>query len=633
MKKWYKRYHWLFFIFCTITLYPSISSAQIQFADVTEEAGIDHIFGIFEGTFGGGAAVIDYNNDGWEDVFIAGGKSENQLLKNNGDGTFTKVSPAGFSSLSDLVTQSATVADVNKDGWPDLFVTTIARISGNTFKKAPNVLLINTKDGDFEDQSETWNLTESTFSTSASFGDVNRDGYPDLYVCNYFENYDGGLDQYGGPIFGSSTRPGKDLFYINDQGRGFIEASEAYGIERMGLTFQALWTDVDNDNDLDILVANDFGNRGTPNLLYRNDFPQNSFTEIGTEKEFDFGINGMGIAACDVNMDGWLDYFVTNIQASPFFINRGAEATFFEQSIPRGTGFFHLVTDSGYRANPVSWGANFFDVDHDMDQDLYVTNGCLNPILAPNPNLLLENDKGKFQDIAKATQTNDHSIGRGSVVFDYDHDGDLDLLVVNQQPHNDEEIGVEFRGTRLYQNNTNSFNHWLKLQLKGQTSESNGIGARVEVFVERRKLVREVYGGSSHASQNSLLAHFGLGQSAMVDSIRISWPASQVQLIKNVQADQLITVEEEAPAFEDITLYPNPFSDLILIDVPSRHIGATAQVQLISLTGQVLAESQISGLRPYANALNLHASISPGIYLLQLSGEGFSYTQKLVKGN
>ena len=186
------------------------------------------------------------------------------------------------------------MADVNKDGWPDLFVTTIALVSGSTFDEAPNVLLINQGDGTFSDETRAYGLTESTFSTSASFGDVNGDGFPDLYVCNYFENFEGSLDKFSGPVSNGTTRPAKDLLYINRFGSQFTESSRQYGIEAPGLTFQGLWSDFDNDRDLDLLVANDFGNRGTPNLLYRNEYPNPKFTEIGFSKGFNYGINGMG---------------------------------------------------------------------------------------------------------------------------------------------------------------------------------------------------------------------------------------------------------------------------------------------------------------------------------------------------
>ena len=609
---------------------------QPQFTDVTEQAGIDHIFHVFEGTFGGGAAVIDIDQDGWEDVFLAGGAEGNQLLKNQGDGTFKDISEeAGLNSLDGLVTQGAASADVNRDGWPDLFVTTIAVVAGTTFTEAPNVLLINNQDGSFSDQSVAYGIVEPTFSSSASFGDVNQDGYPDLYVSNYFDNFEGRLDDFSGPISGGSTQPGKDLFYLNDQGRRFIESSQAYGIDHIGLGFQGLWTDFDNDRDLDLLIANDFGNRTTPNLLYRNDYPASSFTEIGEEMNFDFGINGMGIGACDINMDGMLDYFVTNIQASPLFINHGAEAPFTEESIPRGSGFFTVITDNGNGITPISWGVNFFDMDHDMDQDLFISNGCLNPMLAPNPNLMLENTNGRFQDKAKLSLTNDHSIGRGSVVFDYDQDGDMDLLVVNQGPHEEEDIGIDFLGTRLYRNDHNNQQGWLKVKLKGDRSDLQGIGSRVEARMGDKLLVREVYAGASHESQNSTIVHFGLGTNSTVDSLTVKWTSGITQVIPNVSANQTIEVVEKGRVDTgekgEMTAFPTYFDETITLKY-SFPESANFHLSVLDAQGRRIAQLIKKGQGFGGSYLwQVPNDLGAGLYMFLLQTDTENYVSKAIK--
>lgn len=620
-------------MFC---VFPVASWAQPVFTDVTDAAGINHSFEIFQGIFGGGAAVIDFDKDGWEDVFIAGGAGEDQLLRNLGNGTFENVSlKAGFDVLEDFVTQGAAVADVNKDGWPDLFLTTITYVSGNTFGEAPNVLLINDKDGTFSDQSLAYGIVEGTFSSGASFGDVNRDGYPDIYVSNYFENFEGSLDEFEGPLVNGNTSPAKDLLYINVNGERFVESSASYGIERRGLTFQGLWTDIDNDNDLDILVANDFGNRETPNLVYRNEFPVMAFTEIGADKKFDYGINGMGLGACDINMDGFMDYLVSNIQVSPFFVNQGPDAPFVEQSALRRAAFATVSTDAGNRVVPVSWGVNFFDVDNDMDSDLYLSNGCLNPSLTPNPNLLLENTEGRFSEYGSVTNTNDHSISRGSIVFDYDHDGDMDLLVVNQKPYQDENIGVELKGTRLFRNDNSNQNNWLKIKLEGNKSESSGIGSRVEVYVGENMLVKEVYGGSSHESQNSSLLHFGLGAFTSADSVIIKWSGSGKQILTEVAAGQVLAVVEDAifvgGDISGLKIYPVPFTDHILLDVPGNLFQESGLVRILDSRGNEIYRRLFPSLDFLGNKVDIKHNLSAGVYIVLIETVKGNFQEKILK--
>ena len=523
---------------------------QTEFTDVTQEAGINHSFTVFQGTFGGGGAVLDYDLDGHEDIFLAGGADTGRMYKNMGDGTFSDVTESSglAQALQDIVTQGAASADVNRDGYPDLFVTTIASVdhAGSEFTKQHNLFFINQGNGTFSDQTLRYNITaDLSFSTGASFGDFNKDGLPDLYVSNYFKDFNGNLDDFTGPVVGDTGGPSRDLLYINNGGIGFEEVSEKYGMVHTGFGFQGVWTDFDNDNDLDLMIANDFGDRATPNLLYRNNYPEESFTEVSEALNADFGINAMGIGVGDINMDGWLDYFVSNLSTSPLLVGQGKDRPFTNETNARGTGFSTVTTDGGAGVAPVSWGANFFDVDNDMDVDLFVNNGGLNPSPIPNPNLFFENTDGMFENTAFFAGLNDHSYGRGSLVFDYDNDGDMDLLIINQAPHNGiPPEGFEAGPTRLFRNDTQNKN-WLKVKLNGEESGTNGIGTRLMAYVDKKIMVREVHAGSSHESQNSLIAHFGLNEHEKLDSIRILWNRGKEQLLKDVTANQLLQVNEK----------------------------------------------------------------------------------------
>ncbi len=626
-------------MYCLILSSSILSvSGQPQFTDVTEASGIDHFFYVFDGTFGGGAAVLDYNLDGFEDIFVTGGNGNNRLYKNNGDATFDDVSiQAELSVLDDKVTQGAVAADVNKDGYPDLYVTTIVSIGGENFEESTDVLLINDGDGSFTDKSEDYGLTLKTFSSGASFGDVNKDGFPDLFVTRYFNNFEGRLDQFGGTVLGDTNGPAGDLLYINNHGVSFIESSEDYGIDHVGLGFQGIWTDIDNDRDLDLLIANDFGSRGHPNYLYRNEYPVSSFTEMGADMNFDYGINAMGIGVGDYNMDGWMDYFVTNIQRSLFFVNQGRSKPFAEMTNELGTSFFIVYTSEGSGVPPVSWGVNFFDADLDMDPDIYISNGCLNPSLAPNPNLFLENLNGQYSEAGFITNTNEHSIGRGSITLDYDNDGDLDLFVVNQIPHQDQDVGVEFIGSRLFRND-NSSGNWLKVKLDGKDSDTNGIGSRVEVYVDSMLMIREIDGGSSHESQNSTIAHFGLADYEKADSVIIKWSKFGSQVLYDISANQLITVAEDVALSINeeerllFTLFPNPTRGNVTVILPYGAIDLKS-IDVYDISGRELYELPQSNIKVQDNAyeLFLDHSMPEGAYILRVLTEDNMYSSRIIK--
>lgn len=614
----------------------TLSQAQTPFSDVTETAGIQHSFKTLEATFGGGAAVLDYNQDGWEDVFIVGGVENNILYHNNGDGTFKDVTEAaGLMVLENFATQGAIVADVNKDGFTDLFITTIAHLSDESFKKAPNILLLGNANGTFTDQTAAYGFLQfETFSTGATFGDFNKDGYPDLYVGNYFENYSGSLDKFSGPQLESADQPSKDLIFLNQGGEKFVEVSNIVGMQHTGLGFGGVWSDYDNDNDLDLLIVNDFGFRATPNLLYRNEYPRLAFTEVSEELAFDFGINAMGITVGDVNLDGLMDYFVTNLQASYLLLNQGEGQEFLSASREMGTWYPTVQSEEGFRVTPVSWGANFFDYDNDMDLDLYVTNGALNPSLPPNPNQFFEYENERFKEVGSATKTNDNSIGRGSVVFDYDNDGDLDLLVINQAVYQENQASFPLKGSRLYRNETMEGN-WIKIKLKGNTSETCGIGSRLELYVADKQLIREIDGGSSHESHNSTIAHFGLGTHDKIDSLVIKWSAGEQQVIRQLPLNQMINIEEETlsntgnkeNAF--LAVNPNPISDsaIITFELDKK---SNWSLDLYNILGAKIQHLETGNSDTGVYLLNDLSQLSQGIYILSVANADFAVSKKLM---
>ena len=510
-----------------------VSYGQAAFTDITESAGIEHQFHVFEGTFGGGATVFDINNDGLEDLFITSGMAADVLYLNNGDGSFKNIyETSGLAVSSNYVTQGAVSADVNKDGFRDLFITTINTTDGkNTIPRAKNLFFINNGDLTFRDATSEYKLDDlNSFSTGASFGDVNADGYPDLYIGNYFLEFEGTLGVLKDATIVSAHQTAKGYLLINKGGKYFENEYEDYGLEHRGFGFGALFTDFDNDADQDLLINHDFGYKAVPNFLYENQFPRSSFNDISKTMEMDLKENAMGSAVGDYNNDGLLDYYVTNIKFNLLMENRGKGMPFIDRAKELGTYNF-----------AISWGANFADFDHDTDLDLHVSNGDLNPNCTPMGNFYFENNNNGFADKSRDSGINDYGIGRGSVVFDFDNDGDLDVLVVNQKPV---KAYPTASTTRLFRNDTAPAN-WLKVALAGTDSDLNGIGSRVEVVTGGIKMMREIDGGgSSHISQNSTIAHFGLGNAMTADSVIITWVGGKKQLLLNQKANQLIRVTE-----------------------------------------------------------------------------------------
>ena len=519
----------LFFLF--ILIFVSVQGQQ--FTDITKQGGIDHYFEVYEGMFGGGVAVLDYNNDDFEDLYITGGMQEDQLLENLHDGTFKNVlRTAKLEASLNFVTQGVASADFNRDGWMDLFISTItSKGDKKTIPRAQNLVFINQGDGTFKDESKSFGIksTES-FSTGISIGDFNLDGYPDVYVGNYFTDYDGGLKEISDATIVNAGKTAKGYLYENKGGKRFKEVSKTYGLDHRGFSFGGIFTDFDNDNDLDLIVNNDFGYKAKPNYLLENLYPIKEFRYVEEAYEMDLRINAMGGATADINADGFLDYFISNIRFNRFMIQDPNKKIFIDQAEKLGTQLF-----------TISWGTNFNDFDHDGDIDLFVANGDLNPNCVPMYNFFFENINGQFKEQSVKFGLKDYGVGRGSAIFDLENDGDMDLIVVSQKPIM--EYGPPSI-TRLYRNDLKGGNY-LQVKLKGNASTRSAFGARIQVYSDSLFINHEIDGGnSSHLSHNSTMAHFGLGIRKTVDSIRVIWPGGETTKIIDVKTNQRIFIEQ-----------------------------------------------------------------------------------------
>ncbi len=518
----------LFFCGCLI-------NAQETFVDVTEHAGIEHQYEVYEGTFGGGVTVFDFNNDGFEDLYITSGIQADRLYLNKRNGTFEDVfKGSGLEVTNKYVTQGVVSADINKDGFRDLFITTITTTDGkNVIPRAKNLLFLNNGNATFTDVTKAYGLEEfNSFSTGPSFGDIDADGYPDLFVGNYFQEFTGKLGIIKDATIVSANQTARSYLLKNNEGKSFKNVYDDYGLGHKGFGFGGVFTDFDNDQDQDLLVNQDFGYKAVPNFLYQNEYPNDRFEDVSQQTEMDLKINAMGAAVGDYNGDGWMDYYVTNIKFNMLMENQGNGNPFVDKAKELGT--YNLA---------ISWGANFADFDHDEDLDLFVSNGDLNPNCTPMGNFYFENNANTYTEKGRELTINDYGIGRGSVIFDMDNDGDMDLLVVNQKPILNYPIAST---TRLFRNDIARGN-WLKIALKGVQAESNGIGSRVMVIANGKKFIREIDGGgSSHISQNSVIAHVGLGTTTKIDSVIVNWSGGNTQIITNIKANQLLEIVETA---------------------------------------------------------------------------------------
>jgi hypothetical protein len=589
------------------------------------------------------ATFIDYDKDGYLDLFLLnqppnpgnfsdlygtkpGPEYSPKLYRNNGNQTFTDVtSKTGVGKAG--YPNSVTASDLNNDGWTDLYIT-------NDFE-SPDFLYINNGDGTFSDVTSQFNLDKIlTFSTGATFGDINGDGFPELFVGNYFDFFEGEISQLTPTIVSELNRPSRDHLFMNNAGSYFTEMTEDYNIMHEGFGFGGAFTDYDNDGDLDLYVVNDFGNRASPNRLYKNEFPKLPFEEVSEEMKVDFGFNAMGTGIGDINNDGWLDYQITNITESPIVVNQGNNQPFIEKGEELGTAYGILQTEIG-DVVPVTWGTIFFDYDNDTDLDLFNSNGALNPSVIPNPNLFFENQGEVFIEIGIQAGLSDNGIGRGAATFDYDNDGDLDLFVVNQTPVENAAVVGTIK-SKLYRNDA-SVKNWLKIKLNGLKNESRGLGSRIEVYVGNLKMIREIDGGSSHESQNSSIAHFGLGDHTIADSVVVRWLDGQIQSIKHVEANQLIEISE---VITDLNVLANRTSFFISPGVFNRNTTVyfpTTGTKVYKLviyneigeTVEVLLEDEGIELHKYQWEVPL--TLRNGVYFFRLSTSTGIYIAKGIK--
>jgi len=513
-------------------------------------------------SMGGGCAFLDYDNDGWIDIFILGGRtldgispgSGNRLYHNNRDGTFSDVTAK--SGLSDPGwANGVCVGDYNNDGFEDLFITYYGH----------NRLYRNNGDGTFTNVTKQCGLMHqgNRFGAGCTFVDYNRDGYLDLFVANYVEfdlatapkpdvhvatcSYQG-VPVYCGPR--GFPLPSHTLYRNNGDG-SFTDVSGASGISSVktsyGLSVVSL--DVDEDGWPDILVAAD----STPSLLFINN-RDGTFREEGLLRglavsEDGQEMAGMGIAPGDYNLDGHIDIFKTHYQLQSNGLYRN-----------RGKGQYEDVTaESGLSSERrfVSWGDGLVDLDNDGWPDIFYVTGNVYPELErvyarfpsrSQPVIFRNLGDGRFSELGGEVGPIGVSrhCSRGCAFGDFDNDGDVDILVMNQN-----------EPPSLFRNDAPVGNHWTKVKLQGTKSNRSAIGTRVTIRYDGKIQAQELVSQTSYLSANDSRLHFGLGTSSAFD-VEVRWPSGIVETFSSVPANHLLTVVEHSEHFLDAL--PSRFS-------------------------------------------------------------------------
>jgi hypothetical protein len=559
------------------------TASPVTFVDVGEQAGltVPNVWGgikskkyIVEAK-GSGLAFFDYDNDGWLDIYLTNGvRMEGEepypdgkipiqhLYKNNRDGTFTDVTEKAGLGRTGWGT-GVCVGDYDNDGWDDLFCCYWGH----------NILWHNNGDGTFTDVTKKAGLWEERvrWGSGCTWLDYDRDGFLDLFVCNYIE-----LDLAKVPVPGQTGYcqwkgipvmcgprgliGGMNLLYHNNKDGTFTDVSEKAGILKPGQRYSitAVSYDFDNDGWPDIYVAVD----SEPSILFHNNH-DGTFTDIAVMAGCAYNEDGqeqagMGIGVADYDCDGWLDIFKTHFQddTCALYHNNG-DGTFTDVT---------FISGLGVNTQYVNWGACFTDYDNDGWPDIIHATGHVYPEIEKynldtnflSPRLVYKNLRnGKFKDVSKdmGPGINANWSSRGLATGDYDNDGDVDILILNMNDR-----------PSLLRNDGGNKNNWIKIKLIGTQCNRTAVGTRVRVVTGKHAQIDEVHCGMGVMSQGDLRLHFGVEQATKIDLIEVMWPRvgpdaknqgsenenSQeakyglIERFTNVEVNQILTIQEGA---------------------------------------------------------------------------------------
>jgi hypothetical protein len=530
---------------------------------------------------GGGVAIGDINNDGLQDILFTGNMVKNRLFLNKGNFEFENITTRSGVAEKQGWCTGATMVDINGDGKLDIY---ICRSADDDPEKRKNLLFINNGDLTFTDQAEKYGLADNAYSTQASFFDYDKDGDLDCFVLNHsLSRYATGVTE--NPEMRNIKIPANaNHLYRNDNGH-FNDVSDQAGIISNVLSFGLgiALSDFNNDGWTDIYISNDFNES---DYFYLNN-KNGSFTESFANCMDMSSLNSMGSDAADYNNDGLTDLLTldmlpednylqkthsgsNNLDKINFLISKGFQAQYVRNMLQKNNGdgtFSEVGQLAGISNTDWSWAALFCDFDGDSNKDLFISNGFVKDytdldfmnfatdklfkanksepmgsfkeIVAKMPTIEIPNyifknsGSGLFDNKTKQWGLNKPIISSGAAYADLDNDGDMDLIVNNTNDY-----------ATVYENNSLIItkNNFVRIILEGTTQNRNGVGTKIRVFCNGDMYYQEQFPVRGYQSSVDMVLNFGLGKAKVIDSLIVIWPNDKIQALKNVKANQTISI-------------------------------------------------------------------------------------------
>lgn len=590
---------------------------------------------------GGGVSVGDINNDGLDDIFFTGNLVPNRLYLNKGDMRFEDISQkAGITGSGQWFTGS-TMADVNNDGWLDIYVCVSAK-----YPPADNLLFINNKDNTFTESAKSYGINDTSSSVQATFFDYNNDGLQDLFVANYpIVLVSMGADFYREKMNQNRYEESGHLYKNNGNGT-FTDVTDEAGVRNFGMSIGVVAMDFNNDGWKDLYISNDFN---PPDYFYLNN-GDGTFSERVKDATMQTSIFGMGFDAADVNNDGLIDLYqidmtppdhprrVLNVmpmrqETFDRSVDMGMHHQYMHNSLQINNGIFDSIpvfSNITLYANTAytdwSWGGLFMDMDNDGLKDLFVSTGVLKDInnqdvlAAPRGNVYFgtkqkeyrpelfpstpvrnfvyhNNGDYSFTNKAEEWGFTDLNLTNGVSYGDFDNDGDLDLVV-----HNVNEV------SSVYENKTVSKDHhFLKINLKGPGNNLFGLGSIVTIKTGETMQKQELTLTRGYQSSVPPYFHFGLGNNAVIDELTITWPDGKAQTLTNVSAGQTLVLN-----------YENG------VTTPHKNVNVSAFCDMANASG-IQYQHKENKYNDFEHEILLpyrYSNIGPGLAVGDINGDG-----------